>query len=108
MKASSLFPDDEVPIQPVAERSEPPLWVRRLVVVAGRSPGASVIRDVTFRSGLNVVRIAEHPTGENEPVGHSVGKTLLTRLIRYGLGERYFADASVLNRIAKALPGSYV
>src|SRR5947208_16885140 len=104
MTASSWFPDEGLTMPPVAERSEPPLWVRRLVVVAGSNFDADVIREITFRPGLNVVRVVDHPAGGSGPVGHSVGKSLLTRLIRYCLGERYFADASVLSRIARALP----
>jgi hypothetical protein len=108
MKATSLFPDEELPIEPASDRIEPVLWIRRLVVVKERVPNADIIREVTFRPGLNVIRAVERPTGETRPIGHSVGKTLLTRLIRYCLGESHFATQPVINRIAGAFPGAYV
>jgi hypothetical protein len=82
--------------------------VRRLVIVAERRPGASVIRDIPFRAGLNVIRVEERPAGETRPIGHSVGKTLLARLIRYCLGESSFAAAEVAHRVADRLPGAFV
>lgn len=108
MKATSLFPDEDLPIEPASDRTEPVLWIRRLVVVKERLPRPDVIREVTFRRGLNVIRAVERPTGETRPIGHSVGKTLLTRLIRYCLGESHFATQPVLNRIVAAFPGAYV
>src|SRR5262249_52344437 len=90
MRRASLFPDPAQPVEPAGDRDEPTLWVRRLVVAAERRPGAAVIRDVSFRAGLNVVRVQERPAGETRPIGHSVGKTLLARLIRYCPGEGYF------------------
>src|SRR5262249_46177789 len=107
MKPKILFPDAELPLEP-ADRREPALWVRRLVVVERRAPGAAVLRDVSFRLGLNVVRVAERPSGEGRPIGHSVGKTLMSRLIRYSLGESHFAVPEVLARITAGLPGAYV
>lgn len=108
MSTMSLFPDEELPIKPVSDRSEPPLWVRRIVIVAARVPDPEVIREITFRPGLNVVRVIDRPPGETRPVGHSVGKTLLMRLIRYCLGESHFAPPTVLSRIVEVLPDAYV
>ncbi len=108
MKPSSWFPDEELPIQPVGGRTGPPLWVRHLVIVAERKLDTRIIRDVTFRPGLNVIRVADRPPGEATPVGHSVGKTLLARLIRYCLGERFFASTAVIDRIKTAFPRAYV
>ena len=104
----NIFPDEELPIKPVADRSDPPLWVRRIVIVAERVPDAEVIRDIAFRPGLNVVRVVDRPSTETRPVGHSVGKTLLMRLIRYCLGESHFAPPPVLNRISEVFPDAYV
>jgi len=108
MNPTSFFPDEELPITPVADRPEPPLWVRRIVIVAARVPDAEVIREITLRPGLNVVRVVDRPAGETRPVGHSVGKTLLMRLIRYCLGESHFAAPTVLRRIVEVLPDAYV
>jgi hypothetical protein len=76
--------------------------------VPERVPAAVVIRDIPYRPGLNVIRAVERPPGETRPIGHSVGKTLLTRLIRYCLGESHFAPQRVVTRIASALPRAYV
>src|SRR5262249_22137256 len=108
MTPTTLFPDEELPIEPATGRTEPVVWIRRLVVVKERAPGAEVIRDISFRPGLNVIRAVERPAGESRPIGHSVGKTLLARLIRYCFGKTHFAPQPVLNRIAAALPAAYV
>ncbi len=108
MNATTLFPDEELHIEPDANRTEPTIWIRRLVVVAERVPEAVPIREISFRLGLNIVRVADRPSGEARPIGHSVGKTLLTRLIRYCLGESHFAVPAVIGRIAELLPNAYV
>lgn len=105
MRPTRLFPDDEFSIRPVVHRTGPPLWVRRLVIANAGGPKTEVLRDITFRPGLNVIRAADRPAGETRPVGHSVGKTLLARLLRYSLGERHFAEESVLGHIETEFPG---
>lgn len=107
MKQANLFPISQ-PIEPAADRREPAMWIRRLMIVESLEPDGRVIRDVTFRLGLNVIRTAERKADETRPVGHSVGKTLLFRLIRYCLGESFFSIRSVRNAIAETLPGAYV
>lgn len=104
----SLFPEPPTPITPASDRPEPALWIRRLQIVAGLSPDSELIREVTFRRGLNIIRTAERPPDEQRPVGHSVGKTLLLRLIRYCLGESTFCTRPVRERIVQHLPGAYV
>jgi hypothetical protein len=106
MSRASLFPDPELPLEAASTPTEPELWARRLVIVAERKTPATVIRDVGFRPGLNIVRVAQRPEGEARPIGHSVGKTLLARLVRYCLGEGYFATPEVTSRIAAKLPGA--
>jgi hypothetical protein len=108
MSRASLFPDPDLPVVPAAVRAEPDLWIRRLVVVTERTAAAGVVRDVSFRRGLNIVRVEARPEGETRPIGHSVGKTLLARLIRYCLGEGYFAAPEVTSRIAGKLPDAFV
>ncbi|MEM8864194.1 MAG: hypothetical protein AAGF31_01455 [Planctomycetota bacterium] len=105
---SLLPPDNPFELKPDASRTEPVVWVRRLVILESEKAFDSPVRDIAFRRGLNLIRTAEHPPGETRPVGHSVGKTLLTRLIRYCLGESHFATEPVRKRIAAKLPEGLV
>lgn len=103
----TLFPENL--IEPATDASAPPLlWVRRLVLIEGRKSDARLIREMTFRRGLNVVRVIDRPKGHSGPVGHSVGKTLLTRFIRYCLGERYYAKEEVTAKIVELFPTGHV
>lgn len=104
----SLFPDPPLTIEPAIDRSEPVVWIRRLLVVPSLAPDVEPIREMSFRLGLNIIRTADRPTGETRVIGHSVGKTLLTRLIRYCLGEAHFAVETVRNRIVTMFPTSHV
>ena len=108
MSDTPLFPDEAVSIQPASDRQEPSVWVRRLVILPSLSPDADPIRNIPFRLGLNIVRTQDRPEGETRVMGHSVGKTLLTRLIRYCLGETHFAIDAVRGRIAAKLPNAHV
>lgn len=104
----SLFdppPDD---FAPAVDRTEPGLWVRRLVIVPNRSTGVEPIREVEFRRGLNIIATATPEERVDGVVGHNVGKTLLTRLIRYCLGEQNFAREPVREAIGKAFPEAFV
>lgn len=105
---SLLPPDNSFELMPDGSRTEPVVWVRRLVILESEKAADCAIRDIPFRRGLNLIRTAEHPAGESRPVGHSVGKTLLTRLIRYCMGESYFATEPVRKRIAAKLPEGLV
>ena len=103
---NTLFPD-EVLDPPVTRPADPVFWVRRLVLVEDRLPTGRVIRDIEFRRGLNVIRVIDRPKDHRGSVGHSVGKTLLTRLIRYCLGERYYATEAVAELIVEHFPSGY-
>lgn len=108
MSSMRLFADLPVEFVPVA-RPEPLLWVRRVVLAAEMSPSPALLRDpIEFRPGLNIVRVAPRPEGETRRIGNSVGKTLLTRLIRYSLGEAHFAPAATVDAIKKLRPGACV
>lgn len=98
MPSPTLFPLNE-PLTPSPDRDEPVLWLKQLVVLP-ELLSDSPIRDVPFRRGLNIVQTRRRPADERQVVGHSVGKTLLMRLIRYTLGEQHFAIADVRVRIA--------
>lgn len=100
---NTLFPDQPPP--PVT--SEPPVWIRRLVLLRQTEP-VEVIREIPFELGLNLI-VTKQPLPESvESLGHDVGKTLLTRLIRYLLGERHYADGQTRIAVRRALPDSVV
>ena len=93
-------------LEPEAGRSEPRLWVRRLVIWS--EPGV-MLRELHLRPGLNIIwapdpadRVAA--SGGGNTVGHGSGKTMFCRLLRYCLGEDRFAPAEQRARIAGAFP----
>jgi hypothetical protein len=98
-------PDDE--IRPAEDRVYPLLWIRRLVIVERLAPNIEPLREVEFRRGLNIVATARPEERTDGPVGHNVGKTLLTRLLRHCLGEQNCAREAVRPAIAAALPDAF-
>jgi len=93
-----------------AGRSEPRLWVRRLVI--WREPG-TVLREITLRPGLNVIWSPDpadraDASESNNALGHGSGKTLFCRLLRYCLGEVRFAPDDQRYGIAQAFPEGMV
>lgn len=92
-------------VHPEEGRTEPRLWVRRLVVWS--EPGV-LQREIELRPGLNVVWSpdpADRDTDDNgahEGLGHTSGKTLFCRLLRYCLGEERFAPEGQRDAIAVA------
>lgn len=100
---STLFPDP--PPTPIT--AEPPVWIRRLVLLRTLD-SLDVIREIPFELGLNLI-VTKQPAADSvEALGHDVGKTLLTRLIRYLLGERHYADGQTRTAVRRALPDSVV
>jgi len=108
MRTARLFKDEILPMQPAADRREPVIWVRRLVIVEELSPQGAVIREVEFRRGLNIIRTEKRQPDETRTVGHSVGKTLLLRLVRYCLGEKAYCTEAIRSAVAEKLPHAYV
>lgn len=53
-------------------------------------------------------RLADRPDGDKRIIAHSVGKTLLTRLLRYCLGEQHFASEQRTATISNRFPTAYV
>lgn len=97
-------------IQPEAGRTEPRLWVRRLVVWS--APGV-ILREVSLRPGLNIIWSPDpgdpvSTTGISGSLGHGSGKTLFCRLLRYCLGEDHFAPDEQRDRIGDAFPEGQV
>lgn len=108
MRQPSLFDESSLPIEPAPDRTEPDLWIRRLRIIDRLDPDCEIIREVEFRKGLNIICTAERPPGESRTVGHSVGKTLLQRLIRYCLGEAAFCTKTVRSAICDKFPAGFV
>jgi hypothetical protein len=102
--SNTLFPEPA----PEATTAEPPVWIRRLVLVRSLEPAPDIIRDIPFGLGLNLVVTRQPSQDSKEALGHDVGKTLLTRLMRYLLGEARFADGRTRGAIRAALPDSLV
>jgi hypothetical protein len=94
-------------------RSDPALWIERLVLFRNASTGA-VIRDLSFRRGLNLIwGVAQEVTDDEDESfgvlsGHSVGKTALCRLIRYCLGEEAFGRQTTVKQVRQQLPKAAV
>lgn len=84
-------------------RSEPVVWISRVLLLRALSMGA-VIRDIRLRRGLNILwarptETAEPRLNEGGLSGHTAGKTTFCRLLRYLLGEQRFAAPRVQERI---------
>ncbi len=97
-----LFEEERGPLRltPAPGRSEPRLWVQRLVIWRDAD---TVLREVRLRPGLNIVWSPDSGGG-GEPIGHGGGKTTFCRLLRYGLGEDSFAPKSQARRTFELLP----
>ncbi len=107
MSSQGLFQLTHDSFVPVTDRLEPLLWIQEMVLL--QKPNVNeVIRTVPFHRGLNVIRTEERLPGESKVVAHSVGKTLLMRLIRYTLGEDNYADSESQSDLAQSLPEAHV
>ncbi|MBL8872772.1 MAG: hypothetical protein JNK90_23535 [Planctomycetaceae bacterium] len=106
MEDYALFPLHE-DLTPDPNRIEPSVWIRRLYIL-GDPNTDSLIREIPFERGLNIIRTEERGDLEENVVAHSVGKTLLMRLIRYTLGEPNYASEESQAELAKLLPNGLV
>ena len=109
-KQLELLTRSSLAIRPEANRCEPRLWIRRLVIWS--EPGV-VLREITLRPGLNIIWApdpADRPGGSEEHAapGHGSGKTLFCRLLRYCLGEDRFAPHEQREKIVAAFPNGLV
>ena len=77
----------ELPI--TITRQEPTLWIERVVLFSKDNPW-TILQDVRFKRGVNVIWGASTDSTNDAARGHSVGKTTLIRLMRYALGEDNF------------------
>lgn len=94
--------------------NEPRLWIQRVVLME-RSSIDTIIRDIPFTRGLNIIsgksshENPEHPRPAFfSDSGHSVGKTTLCRLIRYLLGEQTFGTQKGQELIRGNFPEGWV
>ncbi len=98
----------ELNLEPV--RSQPDVWVSRIMILERIIPSPVVIRDIPLSRGLNIIW-AEESEDDNPTAaitGHSAGKTIFCRLLRYVLGERTFGAKAVMELIRKTFPDGYI
>ena len=107
MPNSTLFPLDREPMKPSPDLTEPVLWLKRIVILSDLD-SSTVIRDIEFRRGLNIIQTRQMERRGGPVAGHSVGKTLLMRLIRYTLGETHFGTEETQTNIADEFASAFV
>ena len=107
MPNSTLFSLDREPLKPASDRSEPVFWLRRLVILSALD-ASTLIREIEFHRGLNIIQTRKMETDGGPVAGHSVGKTLLMRLIRYTLGEPTFGTEETQKNIAAMFETAFV
>lgn len=95
-------------IKPV--RTEPDVWISRLVIFEAIAPAAVFIQDIPLTRGLNIIwaEEIEDDDPQAEMTGHSAGKTTFCRLLRYVLGEKTYGTRSNTELMQNALPNAYV
>ncbi|MDR0602668.1 MAG: hypothetical protein LBG80_00010 [Bacteroidales bacterium] len=99
---------ENLSIIPAVKRSEPVVWIEHLAIVDSLNDRAEIIREVSFRRGLNIIRTEQRLPSEKNSIGHDVGKTLLTRFIRYLLGEQFYGNRAVRNALYYSMKDAYV
>lgn len=102
-----MFEPPGLQVKPKEGSREPRLWFRRFVLWP--EPGAEPIQDRTFGPGLNIIwspdpvdRSARDADAPPPGPGHGAGKTLVCRLLRYCLGEPYFASDVLRTKVSSA------
>ena len=85
--------------------TEPSLWVRRLAIYGDPQ---TLIRDVSFKPGLNVVWTPPLGDGDEPAMAHGAGKTTLCRLLRACLGEQAYAAESQRDLVVSHFPQGFV
>lgn len=104
MSANLFAPEMRPPVAPIG-RSEPRLWVRRMVVFSDPN---NIIRDVPLKPGLNIVWTPDMTSSGNRALAHGSGKTTFCRLLRACLGEQRYATDAQRSRIFARLPNGLV
>lgn len=104
MPPDLFAPDKRPPVAPTG-RSEPRLWIRRVVIL---SDPKTIIRDVLLKPGLNIVWTPDMSSSGNRALAHGSGKTTFCRLLRACLGESGFATDAQRSRILARLPNGLI
>jgi hypothetical protein len=102
-----MFEPPELQVRPKDGSLEPRLWFRRFMIWP--EAGSPPIQDRCFGPGLNIIWSPDpvdrsSRDGDEPPPapGHGAGKTLVCRLLRYCLGEPYFASDVLRTKISSA------
>ena len=103
MQNSTLFQLANEPPKPDLQREAPLIWLKRFVILSSLG-SKKAIRNIPFRRGLNVIQTRKTKPQSGPVAGHGVGKTLLTRLIRFSLGEQHFGTEDTQSKILTAFP----
>ena len=103
MQNSTLFQLANEPPKLDLNRKAPVIWLKRFVILSSLG-SKKAIRNIPFRRGLNVIQTRKMKPQGGPVSGHGVGKTLLTRLIRYSLGEEHFGTEDTQSKILTAFP----
>lgn len=88
------------------DRQAPRLWFKQLSIFS-EPDTANIVRDVSFRRGLNVVWAKEPAAGSAvglHAAGHGVGKTSLCLLLRYCLGDPSKAVTELRDELCSEFP----
>ncbi|TXH74858.1 MAG: hypothetical protein E6Q88_03970, partial [Lysobacteraceae bacterium] len=88
------------------DRQAPRLWFKQLTIFS-EPDTANIIREVSFRRGLNVVWAKEPAVGSAvglHAAGHGVGKTSLCLLLRYCLGDPSKAVTELRDELYSEFP----
>jgi hypothetical protein len=109
MKQGELIPIEKKEIKPDISRQGPPLWIKELRVYPELTPSAKPLCNIKLRPGMNILwakpagtdNVKLHQSGIS---GHSAGKTLFCRLVRYVLGESTFGN----DDIRRAIRGKFL
>ena len=105
-KQLDLLQPSDLGLKPEPGRTEPRLWVRRLVLWKDAN---EKLREIDLRPGLNIIWSPDpadlgNTVPKKKSLGHGSGKTLFCRLIRYCLGEERFAPEVQRSHIVRAFP----
>jgi hypothetical protein len=95
-------------IHPTIGKRHPLLWFKSLVF--WNNSGARV-REIPFHLGMNIIWCPQDillPGGSGRKLADQRGKTIVTRLLRYCMGEKHFGTDLQQVAIRKAFPNSVV
>ena len=103
----SLFSFDE-PMEPDLNRPEPAIWLKRVVLLEDAGAAKLIREPIEFHRGFNLIRTSPRLETDTSVIAHSVGKTLLMRLIRYSLGEENYASEETQQSLQMVLPTAHL